>query len=266
MCDGIDAMNVFWQPPIVLGQVWREWEQTEMLAQYLEPILGQPASDAYAGKLLKYFGSLPAVIRANAEQIRLVGPCEDKVISHLHLMHQLSVHLAVGKVVLGQPIMSNWPALFGYLQAQMAGEHTEHFRVLYLNKRLHLIADKLLAVGTIDHVFFPTVEIAKTALMLNASELILVHNHPSGEPQPSLADLQSTKALVEILAPLRIRVYDHFIIGKLGHMSLRGAGYFSHPAMLSDAELEKAGLVELERVLAGGTTRERRPKSRKAAR
>jgi DNA repair protein RadC len=109
-----------------------------------------------------------------------------------------------------------------YCRASMAFADKEQFRILFLDKRNQLIADELQQVGTVDHTPVYPREVVKRALELSATAIIMVHNHPSGDPTPSQADIQMTKAIVDISAPLGISVHDHIIVGKNGHASLKG--------------------------------------------
>ena len=111
-------------------------------------------------------------------------------------------------------------------RAAMAFAEKEQFRILFLDKRNQLIADELQQTGTVDHTPVYPREVVKRALELSATAVILVHNHPSGDPTPSSADIQMTKAIVDIAAPLGISVHDHIIVGKQGHASLKGLRLF----------------------------------------
>ena len=104
----------------------------------------------------------------------------------------------------------------------MAFENKEQFRVLFLDKRNQLIADEVQQTGTVDHTPVYPREVVKRALELSATAIILVHNHPSGDPTPSRADIEMTKAIIEVAKPLGIAVHDHLIVGKQGHASLKG--------------------------------------------
>ena len=119
-------------------------------------------------------------------------------------------------------MLSSWTAVIDYCRASMAFADKEQFRILFLDKRNQLIADELQQVGTVDHTPVYPREVVKRALELSATAIILVHNHPSGDPTPSQADIQMTKSIVDISAPLGISVHDHIIVGKNGHASLKG--------------------------------------------
>jgi DNA repair protein RadC len=119
-------------------------------------------------------------------------------------------------------MLSSWSAVIDYCRASMAFADKEQFRILFLDKRNQLIADELQQVGTVDHTPVYPREVVKRALELSATAIIMVHNHPSGDPTPSQADIQMTKSIVAISSPLGISVHDHIIVGKNGHASLKG--------------------------------------------
>ena len=118
-------------------------------------------------------------------------------------------------------VLSSWPAVLDYCRAAQAFADKEQFRILFLDKRNQLIADELQQTGTVDHTPVYPREVVKRALELSATAIILVHNHPSGDPTPSRADIQMTKAIIDVAKPLGI-VHDHIIVGKEGHASLKG--------------------------------------------
>ena len=128
---------------------------------------------------------------------------------------------ASGKVE-ERPVLSSWSAVIDYCRAAKAFADKEQFRILFLDKRNQLIADEVQQNGTVDHTPVYPREVVKRALELSATAIILVHNHPSGDPTPSRADIQMTQAIVEVAKPLGIAVHDHIIVGKDGHASLKG--------------------------------------------
>jgi len=121
-----------------------------------------------------------------------------------------------------RPVLASWSAVIDYCRAAMAFSEKEQFRLLFLDKRNALIADEVQQSGTVDHTPVYPREVVKRALELSATALILVHNHPSGDPTPSRADIVMTQSIVEIAKPLGISVHDHIIVGKNGHASLKG--------------------------------------------
>jgi DNA repair protein RadC len=118
--------------------------------------------------------------------------------------------------------LSSWNEVIDYCRSSMAFSDKEQFRLLFLDKRNQLIADEVQQTGTVDHTPVYPREVIKRALELSATALILVHNHPSGDPTPSQADIQMTRTIIDIAAPLGISVHDHIIVGKNGHASLKG--------------------------------------------
>ena len=121
-----------------------------------------------------------------------------------------------------RPLLSSWRQVLDYCRAAMAFEEREQFRILFLDKRNQLIADEVQQRGTVDHTPVYPREVVKRALELSSTAVILVHNHPSGDPTPSRADIEMTKTIIDIAAPLGISVHDHIIIGRDGHASLKG--------------------------------------------
>ena len=142
-------------------------------------------------------------------------------ITNLKLIQAASQRYAKGQVKLDQPILSSWSALIDYCRAQMAYEEIEQFRILYLDKKNRLITDEVQQTGTVDHAPVYPREVVRRSLELSATALILVHNHPSGDPAPSSADVQMTRQIADVARPLGITVHDHIIIGKLGHASMK---------------------------------------------
>ncbi|MHC2400247.1 hypothetical protein ACVMGC_004791 [Bradyrhizobium barranii subsp. barranii] len=138
----------------------------------------------------------------------------------------LALFARIGRAVadrflIKRPALSSWQLVLDYLNSVMAHEKVEQFRVVFLDKRNNLIADEVLGTGTVDHVPVYPREVLRRALELHALALLLVHNHPSGNPEPSRADVQMTKQIIETANPLGIAVHDHIVIGREGHASLR---------------------------------------------
>ena len=171
--------------------------------------------------LIDHFGDFNRVISAPVQRLLAVSGVGHAVVQELKIVEAAAHRLARAKVM-HRPVLSSWDALLDYCRTAMAHRETEQFRVLYLDRKNVLIADEEQARGTVDHVPVYPREVVKRALEVNASALILVHNHPSGDPTPSQADIQMTKSIVGIAAPLGISVHDHIIVGKNGHASLKG--------------------------------------------
>ena len=175
---------------------------------------------ALAKQLVARFGSFGEVLAAPEEllvEIDGVGPA---VVTDFKLIHAAAQRIARGemrkKVSLG-----SWSEVYAYCRTAMAYETREQFRILFLDKKNCLIADEVQQVGTVDHTPVYPREVVKRALELSASAVILVHNHPSGDPTPSQADITMTKQIVDVAKTLGIAVHDHIIIGRDGHASLK---------------------------------------------
>lgn len=175
-----------------------------------------------AKSLIQNFGSFQGVMHATPDQLISFGLSENtaaaiKIIqaSALHLMKQ---------ELLKRPVLNSWTKLVDYLQATMAREQREHFRLMFLNKKNELIADEIQQSGTVDHTPAYPREIMKRALELGATALILAHNHPSGDPTPSKADIEMTEAIIQAGKPFSIVIHDHIIVSRNGVNSMRNMG------------------------------------------
>src|SRR6185437_408222 len=142
-------------------------------------------------------------------------------ITELKIIHAAASRLARGQVR-KRPVLSSWSTVIDYCRTAMAFADKEQFRILFLDKRNQLIVDEVQQKGTVDHTPVYPREVVKRALELSATALILVHNHPSGDPTPSRSDIVMTEAIIEVAKPLGILVHDHIIVGKDGHASLKG--------------------------------------------
>jgi DNA repair protein RadC len=125
---------------------------------------------------------------------------------------------------MANPVLSGWQKLIDYCRADMARKQTEHFRLLFLDRRNRLIHDEVHQVGTVDHAPVYPREIARRCLELSATAVILVHNHPSGDPAPSRADIDITKDIAKALSAIGVVVHDHLVIGRTGHASFKSLG------------------------------------------
>ena len=177
-----------------------------------------------ARRLIEAFGDFNRVLSAPPERLRQVKGVGDSTICELKLIEAAAQRLARARVI-RQPVVSSWDALIDYCHTAMAHRETEQFRVLYLDRKNVLIADEEQARGTVDHVPVYPREVVKRALELNASALILVHNHPSGDPTPSDADITMTSQISHAAEALNIALHDHIIVGKSRELSFRSAGY-----------------------------------------
>jgi DNA repair protein RadC len=193
--------------------------------ELLEMVLftAQPRGDVkpLAKSLLKTFGSFAEAIHAPEARLREVNGIGDRTITEFKLIAAAAHRIAKGQLQ-QRALLSSWNDVIEYCRTSMAFADKEQFRILFLDKRNQLISDEVQQTGTVDHTPVYPREVIKRALELSATAIILVHNHPSGDPTPSQADIQMTKAIVEIAAPLGISVHDHIIVAKNGHASLKG--------------------------------------------
>jgi DNA repair protein RadC len=193
----------------------------ELLEMALFPALPRRDTKPLAKALLKKFGSFAEVIHAPEARLREVGGIGDASVHQIKLLAAAAGRVAKGEIK-RSIALSSWNDVIGYCRSSMAFADKEQFRLLFLDKRNQLISDEVQQTGTVDHTPVYPREVIKRALELSATALILVHNHPSGDPTPSQADIQMTKAIIDIASPLGISVHDHIIVGKNGHASMKG--------------------------------------------
>ncbi|MEI4232051.1 RadC family protein [Roseovarius sp. D22-M7] len=177
-----------------------------------------------ARALLDRFGDFASVLSAPPDQLSEISGVGAAVITELRIVEAAAHRLTRARVMQRQ-VMSSWAALLDYCRATMAHREVEQFRVFYLDRKNILIADEEQARGTVDHVPVYPREIVKRALHLNASALILVHNHPSGDPTPSQADIDMTAQVQRAADALGIALHDHVVIGRSAEVSFRAEGY-----------------------------------------
>ncbi len=176
-----------------------------------------------ARRLLDTFGDINRVITAPPNRLAEVSEVGDAIITDFKVLEAAAQRLARARVMQRQ-VISSWDALLDYCHTSMSHLEFEQFRILFLDRKNTLIADEEQARGTVDHVPVYPREVAKRALELNASAIILVHNHPSGDPSPSDSDIDMTAQIAAALTPLSITVHDHLIIGKSDELSFRATG------------------------------------------
>ena len=176
-----------------------------------------------AKALMARFGSFAEVIAAPRARLMDVPGVGETVANHLQIVEAAAQRLAKTQVM-GRPALSSWSALLDYCTAAMARSDKEEFPVLFLDRKNVLIADEVQNKGTVDHAPVYPREVIKRALELSASCLILVHNHPSGDPTPSKADIAMTREIVTAANALGIAVHDHLVIGRAGHSSFKSLG------------------------------------------
>lgn len=195
----------------------------EMLELVLCRAIPQRDAGALARRLIAAFGDYNGVISAPSAWLSNVRDVDAEVICELKLV-EASAHRLARTRVMNRHALSNWPELINYCTTTMAHREVEHFRVLFLDRKNVLIADEEQGRGTVDHVPAYPREVVKRALELNASAVILVHNHPSGDPTPSTADIDMTRQIRRAAKSVGIVVHDHVIVGREGHTSLRSQG------------------------------------------
>ena len=193
----------------------------ELLELLLFRAIPQRDVKPLAKELIAKFGSFAEVIAAPEARLAEVKGLGDAAITELKVVHAAASRLTRGQLK-KRPILSSWTAVLDYCRTTLAFADKEQFSIIFLDKRNQVIADEIQQTGTVDHTPVYPREVVKRALELSATAIILVHNHPSGDPTPSRADIQMTQQIVEIAKPLGIAVHDHIIVGKEGHASLKG--------------------------------------------
>lgn len=194
-----------------------DYELLELLLFAIPRLDTKPLAKA----LIAAFGSFAAVLAAPKEELAKVPGVGEAVIATLKVAHAAALKLAASEVA-DRPVLNAWDKLMAYLHAALAREPVEQFRVLYLDNKNRLKADEAQTRGTVNHTPVYPREVVRRALELSASAIILVHNHPSGDPSPSPADIAMTKTIIDTARPLGVVVHDHIIVGKDGHASLKG--------------------------------------------
>lgn len=192
----------------------------ELLEMVLFRAIPRRDTKDLAKRLLKRFGTFADVINAEPGRLKEIHGVGDTVVTELKLIRAAALRL--GKRQLSkQPILSSWNEVIAYLTAAQAFAHKEQFRILFLDRKNRLITDEVQSEGTVNHTPVYVREVVKRALDHAASAILLVHNHPSGDPTPSRADIEMTKQISDAAKALGIIVHDHIIIGRDGHASFR---------------------------------------------
>jgi len=195
----------------------------ELLELTLFAALPRKDTKPLAKSLLARFGSFAEVIAAPRARLLEIPGVGDAVVNQLKIVEAAAARLAQTRVI-GRAALSSWTALLDYCMAAMARAPSEEFRVLFLDRKNVLIADEVQARGTVDHTPVYPREIVKRALEHGASAIILVHNHPSGDPTPSKADIAMTREVAAAAKALGIAIHDHLVIGRSGHASFKSLG------------------------------------------
>jgi DNA repair protein RadC len=177
-----------------------------------------------AKRLIARFGSFAEVLSAPVERLVEIDGIGESAAIDLRITAAAAQRLTKGSVS-KRHVLASWASVIEYCRAAMAFAEREEFRILFLDKRNQLIADEVQQRGTVDHTPVYPREIVRRALELSATALVLVHNHPSGDPTPSQADIRMTHDIIAISKPLGITIHDHVIVGRNGHASLKGQGH-----------------------------------------
>jgi DNA repair protein RadC len=202
------------------GAALADYELLELLL-----FLAIPRQDVkpLAKALIGEFGSFAGVLAAEPARLRAVAGVGPATVTMLKAVYAAAGRVA-GAGVARRDVIGSWDALLAYCRAAMAFEPVEQFRVLFLDRKNGLIADEAQARGTVDQTAVYPREVMKRALEVGAAAIILVHNHPSGDPTPSAADVAMTRAVAEAGEKLGIAVHDHVVVGSSGHASFRALG------------------------------------------
>jgi DNA repair protein RadC len=198
-------------------------EDYELLETLLFAFIPRRDVKPVAKALLARFGALSGVLAADPKDLVKVAGVGETVAAYLKATQEIGAR-AARETLSAAPMISSWSALLAYVRSQLQHETREQFRVLFLDKKNQLIADELMGQGTIDHAPVYPREIARRALEHSSSALILLHNHPSGDPTPSRADIDMTREIMDALAPFDISVHDHLIAAKQGVTSFKTQG------------------------------------------
>ncbi|PRD40709.1 hypothetical protein C5748_25425 [Phyllobacterium phragmitis] len=202
------------------GDALADYELLELL---LFRTIPRADTKPLAKALLARFGSFAEVLGAQERLLMEVPGCGRSIAADLKFIAAAAQRMG-RSTIKGREVLGSWSKVIEYCTAAMAYEEREQFRILFLDKKNGVIADEVQQVGTVDHTPVYPREIVRRALELSASAIILVHNHPSGDPTPSRADISMTATIIDVAKALGITVHDHIIIGKSGHTSFKGLG------------------------------------------
>ncbi|WP_304219573.1 DNA repair protein RadC [Phenylobacterium aquaticum] len=195
----------------------------ELIELYLFRTLPRGDVKPLAKALLARFGSVGGVLGASLDELKTVSGVGEAVALDLKLLHEATLRVSRERVA-RRPVITSSSQLHAYVKAALAHEPREQFRVLFLDKKNQLIADEVLNRGTVDHAPVYPREVMRRALELSSSAIILVHNHPSGDPSPSGADITMTKEIIAAGRALRIAIHDHLVVGRDGVASFKALG------------------------------------------
>ncbi len=194
----------------------------ELLEMILFRAIKRGDTKPLAKTLIARFGSFAEAVSAPKERLMEVPGIGESAATEIMLIRAAALRLVKGEIKT-RPPLDSWTAVLDYCRAAMAFNDREQFRILFLDKKNQLLADEVQQEGTVDHTPVYPREVMKRALELSSSALILVHNHPSGDPTPSIADIDMTRKIIDAGSKLGIAVHDHVIIGRRGHTSFKGS-------------------------------------------
>ena len=192
----------------------------ELVEMILFRVFPRGDTKPLAKRLLAKFGTFAEVVNASPQRLKEIEGIGERAIDELKLIKAAAERLLRSEIS-ARPALSSWESVLGYLRLAQGYDTIEQFRILFLDKKNNLIADEVQGRGTIDHTPVYVREVVKRALELSASALILVHNHPSGDPAPSRADIDMTRQIMETARPLGVVIHDHIIVGRGGHASFK---------------------------------------------
>ncbi len=176
-----------------------------------------------AKALLAQFGSLPELMAAPVSQLTKINGVSDNTAIAIKAISATAQRM-MKREIMEKPVLNSWSRLMDYCYATMAHETREHFRIIFLNKKNEMIGDEIQGSGTVDHTPAYPREIMKRALEIGATAMILIHNHPSGDPRPSQADQDMTQAIIAAAKPFNIVIHDHIVISRNGYTSFKNEG------------------------------------------
>ena len=192
----------------------------ELLEMVLYRVFSRGDTKPIAKRLMAEFKTFAEVLQAPDDRLMEIEGVGERVVTEIKFIRAVALRLSLGQIK-NKPLLDNWTAVLDYCRAAQGFDDKESFRILFLDKRNHLIADEVQQRGTVDHTPVYVREVIGRALQLAATAVILVHNHPSGDPEPSRADIDMTRQIVDAAKPLGIAIHDHIIVGRKGHVSLK---------------------------------------------
>jgi DNA repair protein RadC len=195
----------------------------ELLELLLYAAIPRRDTKPVAKALIARFGSFAGVIGAEPAALREIKYVGDGAVALLKVV-QTGIHRVLRAESRDRTVLDNWTSVLDYCRASMGYEPIEQFRLLFLDRKNAIIADEVQQRGTVDHTPVYPREVVKRALELNASAIIMVHNHPSGDPKPSRADIEMTREVIKAAASLGIQLHDHVVIGRTQHYSMKSMG------------------------------------------